>query len=194
MRLHVHKRGFRALGISESYIKGAGKKSILAGIVMRADLIVDGLVFSRATIGGTDATERLVEMYLSLGRNDINIILLNGCVISWYNVVDIGRVADETSRPIICVTYEESEGLEKYFKDLFPKDWKNRVEIYHKNGARTLMKISTGHSVYVRPVGVDVDETRVLLNKFTTHGAVPEPLRVARIAASAAFKSLGVIA
>ncbi len=194
MRLHVHKKGFRALGISESYVKGVGKKSILAGVVMRADLVIDGLVFSCATIGGTDATEKLVEMYFDLGRKDINIILLNGCVISWYNVVDIRRVADETSRPIICVTYEESQGLEKYFRELFPKDWKNRVETYHRNGTRTLMKIRTGQSVYVRPVGIDVDETKVLLDKFTTHGAIPEPLRVARVAANAAFKSLRVIA
>ena len=82
MRLHVHKKGFRALGISESFVKGISKESILAGVVMRADMKIDGFTFSRVTVGGTDATEKILEMYKRLRRDDINLFLLNGCVIN----------------------------------------------------------------------------------------------------------------
>ncbi|MCW4020441.1 MAG: DUF99 family protein [Candidatus Bathyarchaeota archaeon] len=188
MRLHVHKKAVRALGISESFVKGVSEKSALAGVVMRADMAIDGFVFSAATVGGMDATEKIVEMHRSLERADINLLILNGCIISWYNVVDLHKVAEETGLPLVCVTYEESEGLEKYFKELFPEDWQDRVEVYHKNKSRTPIKLDTGYVVYVRFIGMSVEEAKGILNKFTTHGAVPEPLRVARLIARALVK------
>ncbi|MCD6325122.1 DUF99 family protein [Candidatus Bathyarchaeota archaeon] len=190
MRLHVHKKGFRALGISESFIKGVSEESILAGVVMRADMTIDGFTFSKATVGGMDATEKILEMYRSLKRDDITLLLLNGCVISWYNVIDLHRVAEETGLPLICVTYNESTGLEKYFKELFPEDWKSRVEIYRKNKSRTAVKLSTGYTVYIRFIGMKMEEAKGILNKFTSHGSIPEPLRVARLLARSLVKNL----
>jgi len=190
VRLHVHKKGFRALGISESFIKGISKESILAGVVMRADMIVDGFTFSKVTVGGMDATEKIIGMYRRLKRDDINILLLNGCIISWYNVIDLHQVAEETGLPLICVTYNESMGLEKYFKELFPQDWEKRVEMYRKNKSRTAIKLSTGYTVYIRFIGIELDEAKGILNKFTSHGSVPEPLRIARLLARSIVKNL----
>lgn len=190
MRLHVHKKGFRALGISESFVKGVSKESILAGVVMRADMKIDGFTFSRATVGGTDATEKILEMYKRLRRDDINLLLLNGCVISWYNVIDLHRVAEETGLPLICVTYNESAGLERYFRELFPEDWEQRVEVYQKNKSRVPVKLFTGHIVYIRYIGMKIEEAREVLNRFTFEGAIPEPLRISRLLARSIVKSL----
>jgi len=190
LRLHVHKKGFRALGISESFVKGVSEESILAGVVMRADGAIDGFTFAKATVGGMDATEKILEMYRNLRRDDISVLLLNGCVISWYNVIDLHRVAEETSLPLICVTYNESEGLEKYFKELFPQDWERRVETYRRNKSRTSIKLSTGYTVYIRFIGMKIEEAKGVLNKFTSHGSIPEPLRVARLLARSIVKNL----
>ena len=193
MRLHVHKKGFRALGISESFVKVVSKESILAGVVMRADMKIDGFIFSRATVGGTDATEKILEMYKRLRRDDINLLLLNGCVISWYNVIDIHRVAEETGLPLICVTYNESAGLERYFRELFPEDWEQRVEVYQKNKGRVPVKLFTGHIVYIRYIGMKIEEAREVLNRFTFEGAIPEPLRISRLLARSIVKSLDAL-
>lgn len=190
MRLHVHKKAVRALGISESFVKGVSKESVLAGVVMRADKAIDGFVFSTATVGGMDATEKIIGMYRTLGRDDINLLVLNGCVISWYNVVDLHRVADETGLPLICVTYEESPGLEKYFTELFPQDCEDRIKVYRKNKARTSIALDTGYTVYVRFMKMSLEDAKGILNKFTSHGAVPEPLRVARLLARSIVKTL----
>jgi len=190
LRLHVHKKAFRALGISESFIKGISNKSILAGVVLRSDHIIDGFVFSRATVGGMDATDKIIDMYKALKRDDINILMLNGCVISWYNVIDLHRVYRELELPLICVTYEKSEGLEKYFMELFPEDYDKRIEIYRKNGPRTPMVLHTGHNVYVRFLGMNLEEAKGVLNKFTLHGAIPEPLRIARLLARGIMRTL----
>lgn len=181
MPVQVHKKGVRALGISESFRKGTSKLSTLAGVVLRADMIIDGFTFSEVKVGGMDATEKIVEMYEALDRHDINILLLNGCVISWYNVIDLNRLVDAVGVPLICVTYRDSKGLEKFFKENFPQDWQQRTEVYKRNGSRTPLTLHTGHTIYVRSLNISKEKTSRLLNKFTFQGAVPEPLRIARL-------------
>jgi endonuclease V-like protein UPF0215 family len=187
--LHVHKKAVRALGVAESFVKGVSKRSVLAGVVMRADMVIDGFVLSSATVGGMDATEKMIEMYEDLERDDVSIVILNGCIISWYNVVDLHQVVDEFELPLLCVTYEESEGLEKYFVELFPEDWRHRVEVYHRNGSRTPIQLHTGHTVYTRFLNMTLAEAKGILNKFTLHGSIPEPLRVARLLARSIVKA-----
>ena len=84
--MHIPKKGLRALGIAESY---AGRDySTLAGVVMRKDLRIDGFSFGRVTVGGMDATDAILRMIRVLDRRDINVVLLSGCVIAWFNVID----------------------------------------------------------------------------------------------------------
>lgn len=156
---------------------------------MRGDFLIDGFSLTTITVGGMDATEKMLKLYNALKREDINVLLLNGCVIGWYNVVDLNRIHAELMRPLICVTYEESEGLDKYFKEYFPHDWQKRVEVYHQNGPRVPIQLHTNHTILARFLGMKEDEAKGVLNKFTLHGAVPEPLRVARLLARGLARS-----
>ena len=194
MPVRYFKKGFRALGIAECFKKGPGRRSILAGVVMRADGLVDGFSFSTATVGGLDATEAVLRLYERLRRKDVNIIMLNGCVISWFNVVDLHEISERTGRPLICVTYEPSPGLEPYFKQYFPEDWQERLAIYERNGQRKEVRLRTGHVVFIRAIGLDEEDALRVLNRFTLHGSIPEPLRLARLLARAALRSAEEIA
>jgi len=180
---HVDKKGIRVLGISESFIKNKSKKSILTGLIMRADLVIDGFSFSKTTVGGMDATESVLEIYQKLGREDINLVFLNGCVISWFNIIDLKRVYRDIARPIICITYEKSEGLEKYLTEYFSPKAEDRIAKYKENGEREEFKLHTGKKIFARYLGLDREDTIHALNKFTLHGSIPEPLRVARLLA-----------
>jgi len=157
---------------------------------MRSDRLIDGFAFGFAEVGGMDSTDTILEMYNSLGRSDINLLMLNGCVISWYNVIDLLRVHEETGLPLICITYEESPGLERYFKELFPEDWEYRVSIYRRNGERIKLRLKTGFDVYLRFLGLSKDEAEGAVNKFTLEGGVPEPLRVARLLARSIIRKM----
>lgn len=182
--LHLDKKGLRVLGIAESFRKSE-EKSVLAGVVMRGDLQIDGFAVSNITVGGMDATEGVLGIYEELGRRDINAVFLNGCVISWFNIIDLNRVFKELKLPLVCVTYEESEGLEKYIKEYF-QDWMERVKAYAALGARRKIKLHTDHEILVRYLGIEKEkEVKALLDKFTLQGAVPEPLKVARLLARA---------
>jgi endonuclease V-like protein UPF0215 family len=180
---HVGKKGVRVLGISESFIKDKSKKSILTGLIMRADFVIDGFSFSKTTVGGMDATDSILEIYQKLGREDINLVFLNGCVISWFNIIELKRVYRDIARPIVCITYEKSEGLEKYLTEYFGSEAEDRITKYKENGEREEFKLHTGKKIFVRYLGLNRDDAIQVLNKFTLHGSIPEPLRVARLLA-----------
>lgn len=183
--LRLSKPALRVLGVAESFVR-ARARSRLAGVVMRADLRVDGLAFAHATVGGDDATEAVLKIYESLDRADVNALLLSGAVISWFNIIDLPEVFEKTRKPVICLTYEESHGLEKYLREYFP-DQEEKLRLYERLGQREMIRLKTGYEVYIRALDASAEETRVLLNRFTLDGRVPEPVRVARLAARAAM-------
>jgi len=118
--LHLNKPGIRVLGIAESFIRSS-PKSKLAGVVMRADLRIDGIAVTSITVSGDDATEGVLDIFKQLDRRDVNVVLLNGAVISWFNIIDLQEVYSCTGVPIVCLTYEESPGLERYIMEYFPE-------------------------------------------------------------------------
>jgi endonuclease V-like protein UPF0215 family len=183
--LHLSKPALRTLGIAESF-RRACPSSSLAGVVMRADLRVDGMAFARATVGGNDATSGVLQIYENLDRADVNVLLLSGAVISWFNIIDLQEVFEKIQKPVICLTYEESPGLEKYLRKYFP-DSKEKLARYQRLGQREMIHLKTGYEVYIRALGATAEEARILLNKFTLDGRIPEPVRVARLAARAAM-------
>ena len=184
MTLHLNKPALRVLGIAESFLR-TRSTSILAGAVMRADLRVDGLAYARASVGGDDATQAVLSLYRQLDRADVNALLLSGAALSWFNIVDLEEVFIKVQRPLICLTYEDSPGLEKYIREYFPQQ-EEKLRRYRRLGERQSVRLKTGYEVYLRALGASPEEARVLLNKFTRDGRVPEPVRLARLAARAA--------
>ena len=177
------KKGVRVLGVAESFEKSQSR-SILAGVVMRGDLRIDGFSVCTPTIGGSNSTEELVSMFIRLNRKDIRAWILGGSVISWFNIVDISSLHEHTDIPVICISYHPSEGIEKYLKEYFPDDWKNRLDILERTGDRNLIQLGTGYSLYLSVAGIGVSRARNLLDKLTIDGRVPEPVRVARTIAA----------
>ena len=157
---------------------------------MRRDLVVDGLIFGRTTVEGDDATDAIIEMHRSLCRGDINCIIIDGQVISMYNIIDGQRVAEETGLPVVAVTFEDSAaGLEGAIRRHFPDTWAAKMEQYELIGGREKLVLKTGKALYARCWGVTARRATALLNAFTIQGAMPEPLRVAKTAARAATRA-----
>ncbi len=184
-----HKKGIRCLGIAESFRRDR-EKSVLVGVVMRRDRLIDGVAVTTITVGGLDATNGVLEIFRTLNRKDISVIMLNGCIISWFNIIDLNTVYEETRVPLICVTYEESEGIEDYIKRYFPDDYEKRLELYYRLGKREIVYLHNKYPVYVRFFGLKKWEVRALLNNFTFSGRQPEPLKVANFIARAILRSL----
>lgn len=171
------------MGVAESYRDGA-TTSTLAGCVVRADRVVDGLSFSRCTVGGTDATAAIESLWERLDRADVQYVLIAGVALAWYNIVDLEAVADTTDRPVIGVSFEESDGLTSAIRAAVD-DPEPRVEAYEALPPREPVEVD-GERVFVRSVGCPPAEAATVVRAFTPEGGRPEPVRVARFAARAA--------
>ncbi|WP_276254869.1 DUF99 family protein [Halomontanus rarus] len=185
------KPGVRALGIAESYSEQSDRTSTstntstLAGAVVRASRVVDGLTFGSCTVGGTDATDAVVSLVSDLGREDVRYVLLGAVAPAWYNVVDLTTIARQIDRPVLAVTFEASDGLESGLRDAFSGEaLERRLDRYRELPPRRAVPVND-ETVYVRAVGLADDEAAAVVRAFTPEGGRPEPLRVARFAARA---------
>lgn len=182
--MHIAKKGLRVLGIAESFY--SRDYSVLAGVVMRKDLRVDGISYTRITVGGMDATSGVLRIFRQLERNDINVIMMSGCVIAWYNILDPATVCKSTGVPVVVVTYEDSEGLSDDIAHHFPGD-AVRLACYASLGERVPFTLPTGYMIFLRSYGIDQHEAGQLCRDVTLDGKIPEPVRIARLMARAAM-------
>ena len=184
--LHLEKKGLRGLAIAESF-QVKSKKSLLCGIVMRQDFIIDGIVFGNATIKGDDATEKILKMFNELDRPDVNYLLISGVILSLYNIVDIRKIYNILKIPVIGLTYRDSSGIEDSIMHHFPNSFEFKLKNYSKLGTRNKILINK-KSVYVRFEGCTLLEVQFLLKKLTLNGSIPEPIKVAKLLANSLLK------
>lgn len=177
------KSGARALGVADSYVD---EHSVVAGCVVRADRVVDDLVFDRWSVGGTDATATIIRIFERLGREDVQYLLVSGIAPAWFNILDCRTIAAETGLPTISVSFEESEGLEGAIWDAFDDDdaVQKRLEIYRKQPDRRELTVNDD-TIFVRSAGIEDGAADEAVRRFTPEGGRPEPLRIARLAARA---------
>ena len=85
---------------------------------------------------------------------------------------------------------QESPGIEQFIRRYFGED-EERLRLYRSLGPREEVYVRrTRARVFVRYYGMGRREVEAVLNAFTTHGRVPEPLRVANLVARAVLRSL----
>lgn len=178
------KPGRRALGVAESYRgtdEGAAT-STLAGAVVRADRTVDDFVFGSCEVGGTDATDAIVDCWRRLDRPDVRYLFVAGVAPAWYNVLDLEALHEAVDRPVLAVTFEASEGLTDAIAEAFDgRERARRLEAYGALPERRQLEVGDGE-LYVRNVGIDDVEADRVVAAYT-HERRPEPLRVAGRAA-----------
>jgi hypothetical protein len=180
--LHLEKKGLRGLAIAESFRQNS-TKSILSGVVMRRDFVIDGFVFGQTTLDGDDATDVILQMYEDLKRPDISYLLISGLIISLYNIIDIKKIHESLQIPIIGITYHDSKGIEDSIKHHFPNSYKSKIKNYQKLGIRKKITLHTSSDVFVRKEGCTLHDVKHLLDKLTLQGSLPEPVRVAQLLA-----------
>jgi len=181
------KAGVRALGVAESY---RDDESTLAGAVVRASRVVDGFVFGRCTVGGTDATDAVVSMVDRLDRADVRYLLLAGIAPAWFNLFDLHDIHERVDRPVLSVSFEESPGLEPALCEAFSGDaLDDRLAVYRCQPDRHRVTVDDG-AVFVRAVGLGSGTAADVVRGFTPEGGRPEPLRVARLVARAADEAV----
>ncbi len=182
------KPGSRAIGIAAS---DGPTRSQLCGAVVRADRVVDDLLFTRCTTGGTDATDALCGLLAQLERPDVRWLLLAGVAPAWFNLIDLHAVHAVADRPVIAVSFEASDGLEEPLEAHFSgKELEMRRSRYRHLPEQHPIDVGS-ETLFVRTIGIDIESASGVLTAFTPEASgQPEPLRVARLAARAARRQI----
>jgi endonuclease V-like protein UPF0215 family len=177
------KTGTRALGIAAS---DGSDRATLAGVVVRADRVVDGVAFASCTVGGTDATDTVVSLFDRLGREDVQYLLCAGVAPAWFNLLDLPAIHDAVDRPTLSVSFEASLGLAPALREQFSGDDRDdRLAVYERQPPRHPLTVGDD-DLWVRAAGCDPETAREVVRAYTPEGSGrPEPLRVARQAARA---------
>ncbi|WP_066411737.1 endonuclease dU [Halorubrum aethiopicum] len=198
----------RTLGVAFS---DGDRVSRIAGAVLRADATLDGLAYGACTVGGTDATDAVVDLVADLDREDVRHVCIAGVAPAWFNLLDLRRIREELDRPVSAVSYEASPGLEPALREAFGggegddagagndadgDDLAERLAVYRSLPPRRRVELGGSNSadiesdtsdpLFVRAVGLADDRAAAIVRSLVREGfRRPEPLRVASIAASA---------
>jgi endonuclease V-like protein UPF0215 family len=178
------KKQIRLLGIDDSPFSFKNKYCTVIGVVMRGGSYIESVLKNQISIDGNDATSICKKMIKKTRhRAQLRSMLLDGIALGGFNVVNIREIFDDTSLPVVTITRDKPDfdkiriALRSNFED-----WKNRMNII-MDGA--LHEIKTRHNpIYIKCVGLTIEEAKEIIKLSTIRGVIPEPIRVAHLIAS----------
>jgi len=178
------KKEIRLLGIDDSPFTFNDKYTDIIGVVMRGGAYIEGILKKQISIDGNDSTDICKKM-IENTRHKIQLkaILLDGVALGGFNIVNLEKLYNKTKIPVITITRDKPDfdkikiALKKNFDD-----WETRFDLITRG---KLHQITTKHNpIYVKVVGLSIDETKEIIKLSTIRGVIPEPIRVAHLIAS----------
>jgi endonuclease V-like protein UPF0215 family len=155
-----------------------GDVRVVGAVCARTRL--DGVLATTVRRDGSNSTERLIECVRSSRFADhVRGVLLQGIALAGFNVVDIGRVSSELGVPVLVVVRKEPrmQMVKDALLDRTPGG-ADKWRLIESFGP--LEKLG---ALWVQRIGLTVREATELLAATTSHGNIPEPLRLAHIIA-----------
>src|SRR5512137_843446 len=180
MKPHV-----RILGIDDSPFSFGTGRALVVGAVVRIPAYIEGVMRTEVEVDGLDSTQRIVDMVSrSRYKDQLKAILIDGIALAGFNIIDIEQLHYELKIPVLTVTRDRPDmrairgALRKHFVD-----WKERYTLVTR---LPLKKIETEHKpLWASGLGLEWQEFEEIVSVSTVRGAVPEPLRVAHLVATA---------
>jgi endonuclease V-like protein UPF0215 family len=178
------KKEIRLLGVDDSPFAFNDKYANVIGVIMRGGRYLEGVIRNQVSIDGEDATQVCKKMIKNTRhRVQLKAMLLDGIALGGFNVVNVEELFKSTDLPIITITRDKPDfekiksALQKNFKD-----WGKRFNLMEKG---KMYKVETKHNpIYVKCIGIELEEAKEIIKISTIRGVVPEPLRVAHLIAS----------
>jgi len=178
------KQQIRLLGIDDSPFKFTDKHAQIIGVVMRGGEYLECVLKEQISIDGDDATLVCKKMIKNTRhKKQLKALLLDGVALGGFNIVDIEKVFNDTKVPVITITRDKPDfdKIKKALKKNF-KDWENRWDLLSKG---KLHEVKTKHNpIFVKCMGLSIDEAKEIIKLSTIRGVIPEPIRVAHLIAS----------
>jgi hypothetical protein len=155
-----------------------GDVRVIGAVCARTRL--EGVLSTTVRRDGSNATDRLIAVVRdSRFAEHIRAVLLQGIALAGFNVVDLERLAAELAVPVLVVVRKQPR-LQRV-KDALLDRTPGGVEKWQL--IEKQVALERCGSLWIQRVGLSPAEATALLAATTSHGNIPEPLRLAHIIA-----------
>jgi len=191
-RFRSIKPEIRVLGIDDGGFVPRTKGTVdVVGVVYRGGYWFEGVMHTKITIDGLDATEKIAAMIKSSPfYGELRVIVLDGVTFAGFNVVDISKLSRRVDLPVISVTRKKPdlEEIRSALKNL--PDFEIRWRAMENAGKIFEVETRKGENpVYMHLAGILREDAEKIMKKTSTRSLIPEALRVADIIASGLTRS-----
>jgi endonuclease V-like protein UPF0215 family len=186
------KPEIRVLGIDDGGFVPRTKGPVdVVGVVYRGGKWFEGVMKTKITLDGLDATEKMATMIKgSSFCGEIRVIVLDGVTFAGFNVVDISELSSRLNLPVISVVREKPdlENIKTALKNL--PDFEVRWQAMENAGELFTVETKEGENpVYMHTAGILPEDAEKVMRVTSTRSLIPEALRVAHIVASGLSRS-----
>ncbi len=174
------KRYSNLIGIDDTpFGRGRRLGPRLVGVVT-AKHRVDGVLSAPVRRDGANAARCIAEMIReSTFDEHIQAVLLQGITVGGFNVVDIGWLAERLGRPVVVVARRKPRlGAIRRALETKVTGGATKWKLIERAGP-----MEACGDVFVQRAGITLAATERLIRDSTTHGSLPEPLRLAHLIA-----------
>jgi endonuclease V-like protein UPF0215 family len=180
--------GFRVLALAGGgFSKGAGGNAPVA-FVYAEGIKPKRLIFREVKVDGLDATTKVLEVVGEI-KEHVDAVMARSLPISGFNLIDPKAIFERTGIPTVFVLSNKPDeeavasALRKHFED-----WKARLEVLREAGAVSESPGDDG-KVLLECFGISPENAFRVVRRLSIFGRVPEPLRIAAMAARAVSSS-----
>jgi endonuclease V-like protein UPF0215 family len=169
-----------AVGFDDAPFEAQHRGDVLVVGAVYAGARLEGVLSGAVRRDGANATRVLLALVSrSRFREHLQAILLQGIALAGFNVVDINALHEGAGLPVVVVSRRRPnlDAIRRALLDHVPggaQKWR----LIERAGPME----SVGR-IYVQRAGIGRVETQAMLERFTIHSAVPEPLRTAHLIA-----------
>ncbi|GAB4433272.1 MAG: DUF99 family protein [Anaerolineae bacterium] len=145
-------------------------------------LYLTGVVMGEVTKDGSDAAEKLAHLVTaSRFAEHIQMVMLQGIALGGFNVVDVADLHDRLGMPVLVVSRKlpDLAAVRNALLTRVPEGEQKWALI------ERLGPLEAAGRVYIQRAGLTFVEAEAVIQRFTVHGHIPEPLRVAHLIAGA---------
>ena len=175
------QRQFCVLGIDDTPFDRQQNTAPVAGVIC-ANTRFEGMLWTRVTKDGNDANVVLTQQIMqSKFYPQLHLVLIDGIALGGFNVIDLPQLAVDLALPCVAVMRRppDMQAIQAALENLQDGDAKmarilKAGEIYEQD------------QIYYQVAGLDPELTgRILSQRLTDRGHVPEALRLAHLIGSA---------
>lgn len=169
-----------AIGIDDAPFSRDHRGDVtVIGAVFAGDRL-EGVLSSKVRRDGANATDRVATMIdESRFRAQLGVVLLQGIALAGFNVIDIRALNERLGLPVLVVARHQPD-MQSIRRALLEKvpGGRRKWHLIEKTGPMEPID-----NLWIQRAGLDLDQVRALLTRFTLTGNLPEPVRTAHLIA-----------